>query len=127
VNHVDLTKVSSEDAKIEIVDSKNQLETLIGKKVISFAYPYGSANCDIVQMVKNAGFTYGIGTITGPLALHEDMFNIRRIIIHPDTNLSRFKRKVTGHYLYRKNKDIPAFPIHKEQNGISSQSSAANG
>jgi hypothetical protein len=42
--------------------------------------------------------------VVGPLAIHEDIFNIRRIVAHPDTNLSRFARKVKGDYLYRKAK-----------------------
>jgi peptidoglycan/xylan/chitin deacetylase (PgdA/CDA1 family)/glycosyltransferase involved in cell wall biosynthesis len=104
MNHVDLTKVEVSEAKQEIEGSKQTLEQLLGKEVTAFAYPYGSVNETIKELVKKAGFKYGISTVVGPLAIHEDIFNIRRIIAHPDTNLSRFARKVKGDYLYRKAK-----------------------
>lgn len=104
MNHVDLTKVEVSEAKREIEGSREALEQLLGKKVSAFAYPYGSVNETVKELVKKAGFKYGISTVVGPLAIHEDIFNIRRIIAHPDTNLSRFARKVKGNYLYRKAK-----------------------
>lgn len=102
MNHVDLTKVDIAEAKQEIEGSRQALESIIGKKVNAFAYPYGSVNETVKELVKKAGFKYGIATVVGPLAMHEDIFNIRRIVAHPDTNLSRFARKVKGDYLYRK-------------------------
>ncbi len=104
MNHVDLTKVEVAEAKQEIEGSRTTLEGILGKKVTAFAYPYGSVNETVKELVKKAGFKYGIATVVGPLAIHEDIFNIRRIIAHPDTNLSRFARKVKGDYLYRKAK-----------------------
>jgi peptidoglycan/xylan/chitin deacetylase (PgdA/CDA1 family)/glycosyltransferase involved in cell wall biosynthesis len=104
MNHVDLTKVELAEAKQEIEGSRETLENILGKKVTAFAYPYGSVNDTVKELVKKAGFKYGIATVVGPLAIHEDIFNIRRIIAHPDTNLSRFARKVKGDYLYRKAK-----------------------
>jgi peptidoglycan/xylan/chitin deacetylase (PgdA/CDA1 family)/glycosyltransferase involved in cell wall biosynthesis len=104
MNHVDLTKVEVSEAKQEIEGSRETLEQILGKKVTAFAYPYGSVNETVKELVKKAGFKYGISTVMGPLAIHEDIFNIRRIIAHPDTNLSRFARKVKGNYLYRKAK-----------------------
>jgi len=104
MNHVDLTKVEVAEARQEIEGSREALEDILGKKVTAFAYPYGSVNETVKELVKKAGFKYGIATVIGPLAIHEDTFNIRRIVTHPDTNLSRFARKVKGNYLYRKAK-----------------------
>lgn len=104
MNHVDLTKVEVSEARQEIEGSREALEDILGKKVTAFAYPYGSVNETVKELVKKAGFKYGIATVLGPLAIHEDTFNIRRIVTHPDTNLSRFARKVKGNYLYRKAK-----------------------
>jgi len=104
MNHVDLTQVGVEEAWKEITGSKKYIEELLGKPVNSFAYPYGRTNEAVKELVKKAGFVYGIGTVDGPLAMHEDILNIRRIVIHPDTNMPRFARKVRGNYTYRKNK-----------------------
>jgi len=104
MNHADLTKVGVEEAWKEIIGSKKYLEELLGKPVNTFAYPYGNLNEAVKELVKKAGFTYGIGTVNGPLAMHQDLMNIRRIVIHPDTDIMRFARKVKGNYVYRKNK-----------------------
>jgi len=110
MNHVDLTQVGVEEAWKEITGSKKHLEDLLKKEVRTFAYPYGRLNEAIRNLVKKAGFSYGIGTVNGPLAMHKDLFNIRRIVIHPDTNVFRFARKVKGNYTYRKNKGF----VYKE-------------
>lgn len=104
MNHVDLTQVGVEVAWKEIEGSKKYLEDLLGKEVKTFAYPYGRTNDAVKELVKRAGFKYGIGTVNGPLAMQQDLYNIRRIVIHPDTNIFRFARKVKGNYTYKKNK-----------------------
>lgn len=104
MNHVDLTRVGVEEAWKEITGSKKYIQSLLGKDVNTFAYPYGKVNDAVKELVRKAGFKYGIGTVNGPLAIQEDLLNIRRIVIHPDTNIFRFARKVKGNYTYRKNK-----------------------
>jgi peptidoglycan/xylan/chitin deacetylase (PgdA/CDA1 family)/glycosyltransferase involved in cell wall biosynthesis len=104
MNHVDLTQVGIEEAWKEITGSKKYLQDLLGKDVKTFAYPYGKVNEAVKELVRKAGFKYGIGTVDGPLSMQEDLLNIRRIVIHPDTGVFRFARKVKGNYTYRKNK-----------------------
>jgi len=58
VNHVDLTKVSLKKAREEIVNSKKELEEIIGKKVEWFCYPKGKYNKKIINLVEEAGFRY---------------------------------------------------------------------
>ncbi|MFA5770297.1 MAG: polysaccharide deacetylase family protein [Patescibacteria group bacterium] len=55
-NHIDLTKVSLEKARQEIIDGKNALEDIIGKKIRSFAFPYGHYNGQLIKLVKKVGF-----------------------------------------------------------------------
>ena len=54
--HNDLAKISIEDVKEELVNTKTYLETIIGKPVNSFAFPYGSYNADVVDAAKKAGY-----------------------------------------------------------------------
>jgi peptidoglycan/xylan/chitin deacetylase (PgdA/CDA1 family)/UDP-N-acetylglucosamine:LPS N-acetylglucosamine transferase len=102
--HSDLTKISLLQAETEIRESKAELEKITGKSVISFAYPYGGMNDDVKRLVKEAGFKYGIATDTGPLALHEDFYHIRRIGIFPNTGKLGFARKVKGNYSFIREK-----------------------
>lgn len=58
MTHPRLTKISLEEAKKEIVNSKKYLETLTGKKINSFCYPGGDYNKEIRDLVEEAGFKY---------------------------------------------------------------------
>ncbi len=57
INHPDLTKISKEEARSEICDSKSGIENLLGCSVDLFAYPGGAFNKNIAQIVKEAGYT----------------------------------------------------------------------
>ncbi|MDD5369030.1 MAG: polysaccharide deacetylase family protein [Anaerolineaceae bacterium] len=56
VNHVILTKLSNQDAKIEIEKSKINLEDIIGKSCNTFCFPSGKYGNRHVKMVQQAGF-----------------------------------------------------------------------
>ncbi|MFC2021449.1 polysaccharide deacetylase family protein [Chloroflexota bacterium] len=56
LNHSDLTKVSSSQAKEEIEGIKAYLEDILGHKTDMFCYPYGKYNKNIKEMVRTAGF-----------------------------------------------------------------------
>lgn len=58
ITHPRLTKISLEEAKKEIVDSKKYLEKLLGKEIKSFCYPGGDYNKEIRALVEEAGFKY---------------------------------------------------------------------
>jgi peptidoglycan/xylan/chitin deacetylase (PgdA/CDA1 family) len=56
LNHVTLTHVEEKVAREEILGSKTSLETTLGKRVTSFAYPYGCYRREHVKIVEEAGF-----------------------------------------------------------------------
>jgi len=56
MTHPKLTKIPMKDAEREIVESKKKLETILGKKVVSFSYPFGSYNETTKELVKRAGY-----------------------------------------------------------------------
>ena len=51
-NHKKLTLLNEKDTIDEIINSKDELETLTGETVNSFCYPYGLYNENIVNIVK---------------------------------------------------------------------------
>ena len=51
-NHKKLTKLDDKEKIDEIINSKNELESLIGSAIDSFCYPYGLYNENIVNIVK---------------------------------------------------------------------------
>ncbi|MBS7609839.1 polysaccharide deacetylase family protein [Candidatus Bathyarchaeota archaeon] len=56
VNHVRLLSASLKRARTEILESKRTLENIIGRRVTSFAYPFGAYDRATIEMVKEAGF-----------------------------------------------------------------------
>ena len=51
-NHKKLTKLDDKEKIDEIINSKNELESLTGTTIDSFCYPYGLYNENIVNIVK---------------------------------------------------------------------------
>ena len=92
--HKDLKKLSLDEAHNEIAGCKADIEEKLHKKIISFAYPFGAINSNIIKIVTECGFEYGISTNTGPENFFEDVFQIRRKEIHPHTRMFSFRRKV---------------------------------
>jgi len=97
-NHPDLLLCNKDQLKEEIAGCKKDIESLLNREVISFAYPFGGLNQEIKQEVKRAGYLYGISTNTGPYNFSDDLFQVRRIEVSSKTLLYSFKRKVSGYY-----------------------------
>lgn len=55
-NHINLTKVSLELAEKEIRTGKDALEDIIGKRITTFAFPWGKYTHNLVELVRNIGF-----------------------------------------------------------------------
>ena len=104
LSHADLTKVSFEEAKKELVESKKILEEKLGGEVKSFAYPYGNCNDELKKLAHEAGYKLVYATDNAPLGLHEDLFQIRRIGIFPNTTVRGLSRKVKGNYIFKREK-----------------------
>ena len=101
--HVDVARAPIEVARAEIAGCKADLEAWLGAPVVSFAYPYGATSNTAKQLVKEAGFRYGIATKSGPRVLLEDPFQIRRIGVSYRTGMLKFRMKTSGRYHDRMN------------------------
>lgn len=55
-HHVNLPRVSIKEREKEIVESKRRLEEITGRELLSFCYPYGRFNDQVISIVKEAGF-----------------------------------------------------------------------
>lgn len=100
--HPRLAELSTEQVKSEIINSKSNIEKIIGKELLSFAYPYGSLNKEVKRIPQEAGYKFAVATDSGSIVFSDDLFEIRRIGIFPTNNLFNFKRKVSGKYNFIK-------------------------
>jgi peptidoglycan/xylan/chitin deacetylase (PgdA/CDA1 family)/UDP-N-acetylglucosamine:LPS N-acetylglucosamine transferase len=104
MTHPKLDTLTEQQQLDEISLNKQQLEQIIGESLISFAYPYGIHNQASKEIAKNLDYSFAVATDNGPLAMHQDLFQIRRIAIFPRTDVFGLWRKIRGNYVFRKAK-----------------------
>ena len=102
LTHPRLSKLSPEQQAHEIQENKRQLEALLGQPLFSFAYPYGDINDSAKEQAIAAGYRFAVATNSGPKAMHQDPYQIRRIAIFPRTDVFGMWRKIRGNYVFRK-------------------------
>lgn len=101
VNHLDLTKMTDEELKSELEESKNILEKNLGIEIKHFCYPGGTYSKKIITALKEAG--YLTSTTTKHEVYHEitndnSPFVLSRV--HIDDEMPTFIDWVQGINLY---------------------------
>ncbi len=80
--HPILTSLSDKDAVADILNGKALIESWLGKKIRTFAYPNGKPGADYsrahVDAVKNAGFEFAVSTAWGVSTPSSDPFQLPR-------------------------------------------------
>jgi peptidoglycan/xylan/chitin deacetylase (PgdA/CDA1 family) len=80
INHPILTNISLEQARLEIIESKIEVEKRIGKEVALFSYPNGNYNNKIAELVKNFGFVCAVSTTPQKLlSPRDDVLTLSRL------------------------------------------------
>lgn len=94
VNHLHLDKISADEIKYEVEESKKQIENLLQKHCKTFAYPAGFYNQTARDIVKNAGYTAAFTTVYGDDE-KPDLFELNRTeILRRYRFLFQFKKVV---------------------------------
>lgn len=81
ITHPIMSKVSVEQARWEICESKRTIEQQVGSVVRSFAYPNGSRadfNDTTKELLREAGYACAVTTIFGTNSAGDDLFALRR-------------------------------------------------
>ncbi|KPU83409.1 polysaccharide deacetylase [Psychromonas sp. PRT-SC03] len=102
LTHPQLQKLNYAEQYHQIAENKKQLETLLDQKLISFAYPYGLHDQNSKDIVKKLGYNFAVATNSGPLCMHKDSYQLRRIAIFPGTDCFALWRKIRGNYMFKK-------------------------
>jgi peptidoglycan/xylan/chitin deacetylase (PgdA/CDA1 family)/glycosyltransferase involved in cell wall biosynthesis len=84
--HADLTKLPAAELAAEISGSKNDLASILGSPVVSFAYPYGELS-EAVSEFARGEFDLAFTTERGLNYLRTDPHLLRRINISPNDSL----------------------------------------
>ncbi len=91
-HHVNLNQVDRAIAKIEITQSKEELQAITGVACRHFCYPYGVYDFEHTMMVRTAGFESATTTEHGIADTSHGVFELPRVGILKNTNLWQFWR-----------------------------------
>jgi len=94
ISHPDLTSLSPERRQKEIKESKQFLENLLGKKIISFCYPAGRENADVRRLVQDSGYLYARTTQPGLGNINTEPYALRTIRVHDTTSAEGLLRRI---------------------------------
>lgn len=92
--HVDLSKQTTKRATTEIVESKKELEQLLGHSVNNFCYPSGKYTDDVARAVGDAGYLTATTVAPGTRHAYNDRLTLTRVRIHGNTTIERFGQLV---------------------------------
>ena len=93
--HPELATISPEVCMEEVARSRVDLEAKLGREIVSFCYPRGNLNSDVIQMVEKAG--YQCAVVTPPrYGIPLNQFTLRRIGVNYANKAWLFRLKTWG-------------------------------
>lgn len=85
MTHRELISLPEDAVWQEVTRSRMLLEILLNDKVLTFSYPFGSANPGVKRLVANAGYDLACAGEAGAAAFGADPYEIKRIKISNTT------------------------------------------
>lgn len=79
VYHTYLAGLNKDRVLDTVLKAKNDLETELNIKIVSFAYPYGAFDLNAIEAVKQAGLLTAVSTVPGVEINRENLFFIPRL------------------------------------------------
>ncbi len=92
--HCRLSKLTEQEQRAEILDSKSELEDVLGEPVVDFCYPYGDYDLRSRDLVIQAGYSSALTCIRGAANTADNPFEIPRKAISYGDNLIGFLWKL---------------------------------
>jgi peptidoglycan/xylan/chitin deacetylase (PgdA/CDA1 family) len=98
VNHLDLPRLSAIEAREELRTSKETLEEICQRPVISLSFPYGSFGMRELELAGELGYVFCFNSTPQTLYSKFEPGAIGRVDIQPEEPSLRFKLKTMGAY-----------------------------
>jgi peptidoglycan/xylan/chitin deacetylase (PgdA/CDA1 family) len=96
--HANLKELSDDAAQQQIVQSKDELQQVLGAEVRHFCYPYGWFKPEHEEMVRAAGYVTATSTRRGRVQAGDNPYALNRIMVARATHPLQFLMKVTTAY-----------------------------
>lgn len=104
-SHVIMTRVSHDQGRKEIVESKLLLKENLDVDIDLFSYPNGGAGDfseETHDILRQEGFKCGLLTVGGFNNRNSNVFELKRIGIHQNMSMIEFESLVSGFYMFVK-------------------------
>jgi peptidoglycan/xylan/chitin deacetylase (PgdA/CDA1 family) len=98
LTHPMLTRVSAEEARREIVDSRTKLEKLMDRKVSMFSFPFGDFSERLIPYCREAGYSQIFTTLPAFALRTPGEFVVGRVRVDPADWPLEFRLKLAGAY-----------------------------
>ncbi len=96
LTHANLAKLPLKEARHEIAQSKRDIEDKLQQEVAGFCYPNGDFNDEVINIVKDEGFRYGLTAIPGMINKNAKLHELRRV--SGGWNVNTLKLFMSGAY-----------------------------
>jgi peptidoglycan/xylan/chitin deacetylase (PgdA/CDA1 family) len=101
VDHLSMRRLTAEQMRRQAVDSKHALEDLLGRPVMSFAYPYGTMD-DFSKATRTAllaaGYEIAVTSRWGTMNRASDLLALKRISFKQSDGSRELIAKLEGRY-----------------------------
>lgn len=84
LSHPHLPALDDHALSHEVLESRVELETFLGHRITSFAYPFGDHDDRVVEAVRAAGYRTAVTVRTGVVHRDDDRLLLDRIVITSD-------------------------------------------
>jgi len=98
VSHTVLTELAADRLEVELVQSRQKLEEIVGHEVVSISYPLGKYNEKVVTQAKHAGYQYGFTIEPFTVDDSASEMEIGRFVVNPNMSMLKFRLKASGAY-----------------------------
>jgi peptidoglycan/xylan/chitin deacetylase (PgdA/CDA1 family) len=100
VSHRDLTRLSRQDARRDLSDSKAAIENRVGRAVKTVSYPFGRYNDDVKSLAKAAGYESAFTLYPPRTRGRVDRFALRRSGVYIIDPIRLFEIKLRKNPLF---------------------------
>ena len=96
VSHASLTHMSDSELADDLTRSREVLGSIVERPLPVLAYPFGEVDQRVKRAVQRTGYSAALAVNSGPLGIHADLFEIRRLPVANFANDAYMKLKLWG-------------------------------
>jgi peptidoglycan/xylan/chitin deacetylase (PgdA/CDA1 family) len=101
VSHGNSCRLSDEEFRREVVESKKALEDITNNPITSFSFPHGKYANRHLDILQAAGYAMAFSIDPSVEQLGKDKFLLGRVSVNPDDWRIEFYLKVLGAYRWQ--------------------------